>query len=390
MGAQPGRLCPPARPTRSGASHFPLPAWNRGGRCGTILRTTNWGATWSRQSASAFERLSGVSFTSANTEPLWSLRAILRTVNAAPPGRLSPAAPVTVLRRIFHQREYRIRRGRRRRHPADHERRRHLDASVQRFRGSLFAISFADAGAERWWLRRRDPRTTNGGSPGHRLKRHDERAFCRLLHRRRRPLPPSETRATIILRPLSTRASRGKRSQGCYRRQNRLHRGFLTIEYRNCSGWSGTILRTRTGAYVDATARARRPPRSGGVSFADADTGTVVGESAQSSGPRTGAPPGPSVERHRTKGSEPSSHHAPIPGPWWETTHNPADYDNRRSTWSSQSSGTLNGLHGVSFADANTGTIVGYASTILRTTTARYVDPSIHRNPLLAPGGRND
>src|SRR5204863_9275622 len=38
------------------------------------------------------------------------------------------------------------------------------------------------------------------------------------------------------------------------------------------------------------------------------------------------------------------------------------------STWTSQSSGAFSPLVGVSFADANTGTVVGGAGTILRTT----------------------
>ena len=41
---------------------------------------------------------------------------------------------------------------------------------------------------------------------------------------------------------------------------------------------------------------------------------------------------------------------------------------NGGTTWTSQSSGTTNYLNGVSFTDANTGTVVGDNGTILRTT----------------------
>src|SRR5947207_1642864 len=63
------------------------------------------------------------------------------------------------------------------------------------------------------------------------------------------------------------------------------------------------------------------------VSFTDANTGTVVGDS----------------------------------GTILRTTDGGA-------TWKSQSSGTTNYLTGVSFTDANTGTVVGGNGTILRTT----------------------
>ena len=48
-------------------------------------------------------------------------------------------------------------------------------------------------------------------------------------------------------------------------------------------------------------------------------------------------------------------------------------------TWMAQFSGTTNDLFAVSFTDANTGTVVGWADTILRTADGGgHLDPPAH------------
>ena len=90
---------------------------------------------------------------------------------------------------------------------------------------------------------------------------------------------------------------------------------------------SGTIFKTTDGGetWVSQSSGTTNPLY--GVSFTDANTGTIVGAA---------------VILRTTDGGD---------------------------TWVSQSSGTTATFFGVSFTDANTGTIVGDWGTILRTTT---------------------
>jgi photosystem II stability/assembly factor-like uncharacterized protein len=104
------------------------------------------------------------------------------------------------------------------------------------------------------------------------------------------------------------------------------------------------------------------------VSFADANTGTVVGDSdtilhttdggttwtSQTSG-STNPLLGVSVSDANTESAVGDS------GTILHTT-------NGGKTWIRQSSGTMNTLRGVTFGDFNTGTVIGDSGTILRTT----------------------
>ena len=97
-------------------------------------------------------------------------------------------------------------------------------------------------------------------------------------------------------------------------------------------GRSGTILRTTDGGVTWLAQTSGTSAILYGVSFTDANNGTVVGAGA---GPEAGT-----ILRTMDGGE----------------------------TWAAQDSGTSNWLIGVSFTDANTGTAVGFGGTILRTT----------------------
>jgi photosystem II stability/assembly factor-like uncharacterized protein len=92
---------------------------------------------------------------------------------------------------------------------------------------------------------------------------------------------------------------------------------------------TGTILRTTDGGATWVAQDSGTTNTLNGVSFTDANTGTVVG----------GGPSGGAILRTTDEGA----------------------------TWVEQDSGTHNGLADVSFTDANTGTAVGDNGTILRT-----------------------
>ncbi|MEK6756184.1 MAG: YCF48-related protein, partial [Bacteroidota bacterium] len=92
-------------------------------------------------------------------------------------------------------------------------------------------------------------------------------------------------------------------------------------------GWNGTILRTTDGGKTWMSQSSGTTNDLQDVSFTNANTGTAVGNSG--------------TILHTTDGG---------------------------ATWTSQSSGTTNPLNGVCFTDANTGTVVGSYRTILRTT----------------------
>jgi photosystem II stability/assembly factor-like uncharacterized protein len=124
-------------------------------------------------------------------------------------------------------------------------------------------------------------------------------------------------------------------------------------------GVSGTILRTTNGGTSWTPQLSGTTISLNGVSFTDANTGTVVGG--------LGTFVGGTRWRAHSSGTTDSRSGITI------NDHNIFRTTNGGTNWTAQSSGTANWLYSVSFTDANTGTAVGDAGTILHTSNGGVV-----------------
>ncbi len=186
---------------------------------------------------------------------------------------------------------------------------------------------------------------------------------------------------------------------------------FIDANTGTVVGYSGAILRTTNGGTTWKSQSIGTNWDIYGVSFPDAETGTVVGY-YQPNGPYydPGGGPGGIILRTTNSGTTWTSISSGLYNVWsmdpllglsftdanngtvvgydgmFRTTNGGGifynDYIDGQGYWIPQPS-VGNALYGVCFTDANTGTVVGYSGTILHTTTGGVT--TVKNNPTQLP-----
>ena len=272
---------------------------------GTILRTTDGGATWTRQSSGTTNSLRGVSFTDANTGTVVGEGGTILRTTDGGDNWISQGSGTTLY---------------------------------------LSGVSFVDAntgtavggGSDEFDLLWVSLYTTDGGATWTQTR-----------------IPSNYTGFSLYGVSLAD-ANRGT--------------AVGTGYYYELGGY-GVIMRT-TNRGADWTFQHSTPfVYPYGVSFGDANTGTIVGSEGTilrtTDGGATWVPQtaGTTADLYGVSFADPNTGTAVGDGGTiLRTTDGGA-------TWTPQTSGTTNYLIGVSFVDANTGTAVGGSGTVLRTTT---------------------